>query len=134
MARVFAESAMASQPTCEAAGQTPPPAPSKSCSGHCAATALRLARNPAGNCATMSLTLCTGDSRLSAPTAVAKLKLAVTLSGWPAASVKSLPAASLNDVDAAHSPEVARGFFAAHSRCTTATMAICSWVMPWVFM
>ena len=23
---------------------------------------------------------------------------------------------------------------AAHSRCTTATMAICSWVMPWVFM
>jgi hypothetical protein len=29
---------------------------------------------------------------------------------------------------------VARGFFAAHSRCTTATMAICSWVMPWVFM
>ena len=28
----------------------------------------------------------------------------------------------------------ARGFFAAHSRCTTATIAICSWVMPWVFM
>jgi len=29
---------------------------------------------------------------------------------------------------------LARGFFAAHSRCTTATMAISSWVMPWVFM
>ena len=25
---------------------------------------------------------------------------------------------------------LARGFFAAHSRCTTATIAICSWVMP----
>ena len=26
--------------------------------------------------------------------------------------------------------KVARGFLAAHSRCTTATIAICSWVMP----
>ena len=29
---------------------------------------------------------------------------------------------------------VARGFLAAHSRCTTATIASCSWVMPCVFM
>ena len=30
--------------------------------------------------------------------------------------------------------KVARGFLAAHSRCTTATIATCSSVMPYVFM